>query len=823
MRVLKKGFLSVLFLSLSISARSQHVVSGQIIDFETDQPLPFVNLVPFGEKLGTSTDIDGRFTLKSSNDIKALNLSYIGYEQIIYSLKESDNPLKLKIKLKPSAISLREVVISPGANPALRIIRKASAERLRNNPEQLHSFSYTSYNKMYVTSDMYRHQDSTNTFDNSRPKGYVQKTLEKQHLFLTESVSKRNYLRPGRNNEKVIAARVSGLKNPAFTLLATQLQSFSFYNDLITLLGKNYVNPLSKNSFSRYVFSMEDTTYQGSDSVFIISFEPKKGKNFDGLKGVLYINSNGYAIQNVIAEPANANGAVSIKVQQKYELINKTQWFPAQLNADWTYNNILLGDSSVTATNQPKEANDDDERIVAISRSYIKDIMINPELNKKDFGRVEEEVLPDAGEKPEDFWKQYRVDSLNSKESETYHVIDSIGKKANLDLKLKTISALITGIIPAKWVNLDVSRFLDFNDYEGLRVGIGGHTNERVFKRISFGGYFAEGTEDKDEKYGTDVTLLLNKVNDLKLNASYSYDVIESAGVKFLQETKLMTSEAYRRYLVIKMDKIEKKELSCSFRTFDYLKGFFFINSQTRVATDKYKFGITENGVTPLSDHFHFTEAGVEFRYLFREKFINVMNNEISDGSDFPSVYFNVTKGFKILDGDFNYNRFDLKIEKGFTTVHWGKGTAQLLAGYITGNVPYTMLYAGHGSYKRYGISVANTFETMGLNEYMSDRYAALFYTHDFGSLLYKGKKFRPEISLTTKAGFGNLRHASSHFNIPIKSLEKGYYESGVIIEKLIKFGFSGFGLAVFYRYGPYGRETFGDNAAFKFTLNLVF
>ena len=66
--------------------------------------------------------------------------------------------------------------------------------------------------------------------------------FNKQHLFLMESVSERKFLYPGNNKEKVLASRISGLKDPLFILLATQIQSFSFYNEIIKIGKKNYIN-----------------------------------------------------------------------------------------------------------------------------------------------------------------------------------------------------------------------------------------------------------------------------------------------------------------------------------------------------------------------------------------------------------------------------------------------------------------------------------------------------------------------------------------------------------------------------------------------------
>ena len=46
---------------------------------------------------------------------------------------------------------------------------------------------------------------------------------------------------------------------------------------------------------------------------------------------MLYINTNGYAIQNVIAEP-NDKSFIHLKIEQRYQQVEGKQWFPEQLN-----------------------------------------------------------------------------------------------------------------------------------------------------------------------------------------------------------------------------------------------------------------------------------------------------------------------------------------------------------------------------------------------------------------------------------------------------------------------------------------------------------
>jgi len=122
-----------------------------------------------------------------------------------------------------------------------------------------------------------------------------------------ENVTKRKFLHPDKNYNQVIATKMSGFKDPVFVFLTTQIQSFSFYKPFITIFQKSYVNPISAGTLNKYFFKLEDTIWSGRDTTFIIQFRPRKGTNFDGLKGVISINTNKWAIQNVTAQPYQSN------------------------------------------------------------------------------------------------------------------------------------------------------------------------------------------------------------------------------------------------------------------------------------------------------------------------------------------------------------------------------------------------------------------------------------------------------------------------------------------------------------------------------------
>lgn len=56
-------------------------ISGTVIDSESGNPLAGANVIIPGTNTGTSTDANGSFSLGNTNDVSAIEISYIGYQR----------------------------------------------------------------------------------------------------------------------------------------------------------------------------------------------------------------------------------------------------------------------------------------------------------------------------------------------------------------------------------------------------------------------------------------------------------------------------------------------------------------------------------------------------------------------------------------------------------------------------------------------------------------------------------------------------------------------------------------------------------------------
>ncbi|MFC2150987.1 DUF5686 family protein [Bacteroidota bacterium] len=800
-----KSFVSLIFILLIGFSLKSQTIEGIVIDSETKKTLPFVNIIYGESSLGTTTNIDGTFKISINNATQELKISYLGYYKETLIISQEKSLHNIVIKLRPKTFNLEEVVILPGENPAERIINKVVENRDLNNPEKMNSFSCTTYNKMFFTLG----KDSTTVPDSTKyEKSRVEKKLEKHHLLVLETVNEKEFIQPDKYNEKIVASKVSGFNDPIFSLIASQVQSFSFYNDYFEIFDKLYVNPISKGSTNRYLFLLEDTLYnEQSDTIFIISFRPRKGKNFDGLKGFLHVNTNKYAIQSVVAEPLEKDQGMKIGIQQNYEFVDNKQWFPKELL------------TTIVFVDAISSSEFDDYDMIAKGRSYVSNISLNPELNKKDFNRIEIKVLDDANKKDDEFWQNKRVQPLSEIEKETYHIIDSVSKAEKLEKKLSGLEAFMNGNIPIKCFNFPLGKLMDYNNYEGYRLGLGLMTNEKISKYFSIGGYFGYGFKDKEWKYGGDLILNLHEESESRLHFSYSNDVKEKAGYSFFETPDFTTTEIYRKYMLENMDVIEKYQVSFSFLSFQYLKTKLFYNQSYVTDVDDYTYGPT---VASSTNEFIFNEIGLQFRYAYNEKYLKTLRAKYSLGTDYPIFYGNIIKGTNLLDGEFEYTKYEAKLTKTFKTKSLGKTRIAVVGGLIDGDVPISKMYNGHGSYQSFSLEAENSFGTMRMGEFYSDKFLSIFFKHDFGNLLFSSEKFNPKFALINNFGIGEFSQNVNHQTTkPIQSIEKGYYECGLLINNILNQSFLGYGFGLLYRYGPYSYLKTADNFSYKLSLTI--
>jgi hypothetical protein len=812
--------------------QGQFQISGIVRDASTTNPLPFATISsPLG--MNTISDADGKFILQSNQLLSEITVSYIGYSTKKIAIES--NKSYCHVFISQRANDLNEIIIS-NINPANSIIRNVIKYERSNNPQKkLNTFKFIAYNKLIVTANpdsingkidsIYIEKNNKKLLTNIDSSDFkFKKIISKQHLFLTEKISKFQFNENGLK-ETVLATKMAGFKQPIYEILAFNLQSFSIYDKQYELFETHYVSPISKGGLSNYNYKILDTVSIEGRNTLMIYFKNKKRIHAAGLEGVLYIDQNNYAVAKAIMR---IKGVLEIKGTHNFTYISKENiWFPITKKFK-----IIKGknddDIKILGGTIQFEADSKDfksrEKVASdftylLSETYCSEFDFNTPIKiKKSFISID--IKDDAASKGDAFWNTYRKDSLDSRSQKTYSVLDSISVKNRIESRLRFGRKIINGYIPLGPIDLDLRYLLSYNNYEGFRVGTGGITSEKFSRKYRIEGFTAYGTKDGNFKYNLGAAARLGKFSNTWIGGSYTDDINEIAHTVFAIDKRV-----FKLY--------DPRPINVStFYSYQTWKGYVETKIipktesiwQLSHAVIEPQFDYVFNANDRLYSAFKMTTAMVSLQWNPFSEYMQTPTGRLEIEKRFPKFTFQITQSLpKIIENDFNFSKIDFRAVYEKKYINGQKSEILLEGGYAFGDVPLTHLYNTSPNnltkeriHQRITISGRNSFETMFFNEFFSNKFASIQLKHG-SKRITLFKKVKPSLVFVTRMAWGNLDHPEQHAGINYKTLNKGFFESGIELNQIYK----GLGLTGFYRYGPNQLPRFEDNIAVKLSFVL--
>ena len=787
------------------AAPGQVLVTGIVRDARSGTPIAFANLLVEGERLGASSDMDGRIILMVPAFPAVVRVSCVGYAPT-RSVREGPGPFE--VALTPSMEQLSSVDISPEANPAHRIIEMATTKRHMNDGVGHHAHRYRAYSKTIFTLAV----DSALLNDTTRIAALPEQDRDavrfagRQHILLMESASRCTSDPPRRRTEEVLALRVSGLEDPSLLALAASSRSWSIYDAEIVLNERRFPGPLAPGSTKRYFFLIEDTLYVEADTVFVLRFRPRTGQRFDGLQGQLAIHSASYAVQHVVAEPVEQRASLGMRMRQLHQRSGDT-WFPVQVE-NTLYLDLLQMESY---------------KLMGLARTDLSEIETDVVLTPRELRGAD--LVADHMETraSQTYWDSLRSAPLDAKDRSTYRTIDSLGQAEGLDRTVKVLDALARGAIPYGPFEFPLDRIVGYNGYEGFRLGLGIRTNERFSRWFQVGGYGAYGTMDKATKYGGELTVRPWSSRDMELRMYYTNDVVETGGWVFPSSRSFLSEESYRLLYVTRMDAVERYAAEAGIRIFRDLK--FWLGTERALRVDRTGYSYAEvpaEGVV-LHRSSYLTGAVIfGLRYSFGERGARLRGRYVVTDPGGPVVQLTAWRALNGLwEGEWDSWRLVAQAEHTFR--HGMKAlTLRVVGAMADPQAPAPFLFNLRGTYEQ-DLSVATpfAFETMRPNEFVADHSIMAHVRFGLGPVLWRSKYSRPALMLIGNAAMGDMDHPERHVGWDITTPKLGFYEAGAQLNNLLRSGIAGLGLLVAYRLGPYSFGAFEDDVAAKVSLSL--
>ena len=303
---MNRYILFILLITVTSVAWGQSTrVRGKITDAKTGEPLPLVNVVFKGTTVGVTSDFDGIYTLETREKVTELQASFVGYEsQTVKVVPGSYNALDFQ--LVPYTVDLEEVNVTPGENPAHRILKNVSRNKKKNNPDELSLYKCSTYTKMEL--------DLTNInpyFKNKKLQknfGFIFEHMDTSVItgkaFLPIMISEATadfYHRssPGLSREIVKASRISGIEEDySLAQFTGHLHvNVNLYDNYINIFEVKFASPLSEHGLLYYKYFLVDSMQINGRKTYKIRFHPK-GTSTPVLDGEVNIDSASWALQS---------------------------------------------------------------------------------------------------------------------------------------------------------------------------------------------------------------------------------------------------------------------------------------------------------------------------------------------------------------------------------------------------------------------------------------------------------------------------------------------------------------------------------------------
>ena len=780
--------LAILFIFLSsvISAQTTKI-NGYVTDGETGEPLPFINVTFKNTYHGTLTDAQGYFFIESRNATDTLMISCIGYIPEYIPVKKGIYQ-SVNVQLMQNNINLEEVVIKPGVNPAIALLKKITKNKEQNSPKKHINYKCEVYNKIEVDinnvdeklKDRKYFKDLLFVLDNIDTSTVSGKTY--LPVMITESISDLYYsAEPKKETEVIKASKVSGIKNASVSQFTGRLyMEIDVYDNFIDLFEPGFVSPISDFGLLYYKYFIVDSFWVDDTWCYQVSYQPKR-KMERTLSGYFLVADTSYAIKKIqmrISKDANINFINDMVVTLQYDKIQDSIWF-------LTYEEEMV-DFNLT---------DKLTGLFGRKTTSYKDIKINPDdVNGKTMHRLPQ-VTDDALLKDEEYWNEHRHIALSQKEENIYEMVDSV-KQLRLYKVVEDIINLFAGYYYVVGpVELGpYYTFFSFNEIEGNRVKFGGRTSNAVSIRWMLEGYVAYGFRDEQFKYGIGGLYLFSKNPRVSFGMNYESDIkqLGQSENMFLEDNIL--SSLLRRNPNYKLTMVNE------FKTYfekGWLSGLSITSNYRyfKIFPGEYlQFYLpVSQGVSEALDNIQANEFTLKTRYAKDETFISGEFVRTSLGSRWPIVTLKTTIGNHNIENKNNiYGRVAMNVTDKMEINPFGFSRISVDAGYILGKVPFPLLELHKGN-ETYAYDYM-AFNMMNYYEFASDKYISGIYEHHFQGFFLNRipllrRLYLREV-LYSRFAWGDLSSENKNYVIlpeGMGSLNKPYLEAGVGVENLLK------------------------------------
>lgn len=755
---LKTNILLLLFALCSALTWAQDGITtglqGRVRDAETNEPIPFVQIVFDGTTVGAETDMDGRFSISNNQGYTSVSFRMMGYESQKMKIQRGKTKKRVTIKMVPRGKTLGTVEItakkgknkySRKHNPAVDLVRKVIDHKEKNRVEAQPRYRRDVYERLSMSLD-----DFNPDFEGKRlwrKLNFLEKYIDETEFDATpilvvsmrELLAQESYRKsPKQLRRLVTGKRMEGLDEVLSDEgidenIRAMFNPVDIYDGDIELMLNHFTSPLSPVlAVSFYKFYITDTTFVDGQKCVELSFVPANQQSY-GFTGRMYISldpDSTFALTKyvmTVSPHVNLNFVRDLSIVQTFHRDSLGRYLPYRCD---TYGRMYISkhiQELYVHQMRVYTGYDLSDTVQMLPDSLFSRFETEVTLPRKDLMRYKSEFA------------ERRPVKLSAKET----VLDSMWVELARLPEFKTIKytgeVFTSGYIPtahqrskSKFDIGPVFNILSFNHEEGWRVRLGGMTKAELNPRNFLEGYAAYGFRDKRPKGSLTYTHTFDDkdrhsheapFSSFSINGIYELQTPGQSYDNFDRDNIMSSSdkEMNVQYVAQGMMRL-RKEWKSHVRFDTWLAARHYEPSGSLVYL-QYQ----DDGSLKKVDFF--TEAEWHVGMSFTPNFSPGTRRRETQSNlrkDAPSISIGHT--VDLVDGVTWVHTTDFSAEKRIWLSSFGHIDAKLTAGAIWNRAPYTRLYIPSGNSSIWVSN--NSFNSMQPMEFIMDRYVAFFATY---------------------------------------------------------------------------------------------
>lgn len=746
--------------------------------------IPYAQVIIFPNQTVLFTDYAGNFKINLPKaSIDSIKIIQNGFKTL--TLKHLQNSV---IYLKPDLLKLDEVKITAKKSRVKRnrkidpayLLHQKIVENKKTNDYSNVNYQTTFYSKTKV--DINNITEQTKKLIAFKPIAFIFDNLDTSRpkksapILISESLSEIYYsAEDQRKKEEILDSKISGISLPSFKQFTGNTYfSFNLYDNYYNIFQKSFVSPMGDLSWLSYSYHLTDSFNQNDTIFYQLSFVPIREAELN-FTGYLWVNNKNYALKHL-----------HLKVNKETN-INYINELEVDFYFEKKENHFLLSEEKIF---MDVNIQNDLYGMYILKENFYSNTKVLSQMPTKYYQLKERvNINENNSHLNGSLIEQKRTYELTEAEKNRYILVDSAVNTRYITFIKKLSEMYITGYYPTKYFEPGpYYTFYSFNNIEGNRIRYGGTTTPNLIKNVQLMGYVAYGFGDEKWKYKSMAKWFFNKKywRYFELNYEDRFGILSISENAF-QEDNILASLSRRADPRFTHQKKFKAILF-----YDWVNG---INNYISLNIHQYQPIGDLNYITPKNtslDVIHHNFITIGGRLAKDEKFIYSGFRRFSLQTRKPQINYQYSKGFKINNLGYNYDKLSLNVFDRFYLGYIGFFDINLFADKIWGNLPYPLLINHPGNHSYYFDNKA--FNTMLPFEFVSDQSISVFLSHNFNGMFVNYLPFIKKLKLReiifAKGIYGTLN--PKHQNIVLlpdglSALNQPFIESGIAIENIFK------------------------------------